>query len=37
MCWLSEKCVIGGPYFKKVGDTYLQEDHPAPADRADEH
>ena len=36
-CWFSEKCVIGGPYFKKIGDTYLREDDPAPADRADEN
>jgi hypothetical protein len=21
-CWVGEKCVISGPYFKKIGDTY---------------
>jgi hypothetical protein len=28
--------MIGGPYFKKIGDTYVrEEDHPRPGDRAD--
>ena len=30
-CWFSEKCPIGGPYFKKIGDTYLREDHRTPS------
>jgi hypothetical protein len=24
-CWFANKCVVGGPYFKKIGDTYLEE------------
>ena len=24
-CWFAKKCVVGGPYFKKLGDIYLEE------------
>jgi hypothetical protein len=24
-CWFAKKCVVGGPYFKKVGNTYVRE------------
>ena len=22
-CWFAKKCVVGGPYFRKVGNTYV--------------
>ena len=25
VCWFSGKCPIGGPYFKKVGNSYVQQ------------
>ena len=31
-CWFGDKCVLGGPYFKKVGDTYLEEWDIKPGD-----
>ena len=24
-CWFTKKCAVGGPYFKKVGNTYVRE------------
>jgi hypothetical protein len=31
-CWFAKKCVVGGPYFKKVGNTYVREWDAKPGD-----
>jgi hypothetical protein len=35
-CWLTKKCVVGGPYFKKAGNTYVHDEWGAKQGNADQ-